>query len=178
MENVETQFHTLSTIDNIGPIALSVLWPAITRLRDSDGGRVTHMVCKLAPTFCPDKGVTARILSAELAKNGINYNTRDNYKKLGTAGVPELMRLLHETKTRRAALDILTAQERTARWPRNWSGRGSTTRMKPSASKPAPHWRRSGRARNDRSPASSTSDTAPGKGRRRSGSTTLGSTDA
>ena len=110
MENVETQFHTLSTIDNIGPIALSVLWPAIARLRDSDGGRVTNMVCKLAPTFCPDKGVAARILSSELVKNGINYNTRDNYKKLGTTGVPELMRLLHETKTRRAALDICTCR--------------------------------------------------------------------
>ena len=109
MENVEMQFHTLSTIDNIGPKALSVLWPAIANLRDSDDGRITNMVCKLAPKFCPDKNVAAQILSAELGKNGINHNTCDNFKQLGTAVVPELMRLLHEPKTRRAALDVLTA---------------------------------------------------------------------
>ena len=108
-EAVHTQYWMLSAIDIIGPSIRSALWPSIYRLRDSPDARVTNMVCSLALTFCPDKSVAARILSAELAKNGINYSTRNNYTKLGTAGVPELMRLLHEPKTRRAALDVLTA---------------------------------------------------------------------
>ena len=99
----------LSAIDTIGPSIRSAVWPAIARLHNSDDGRVTNMVCILAPKFCPDQGVAARILSADLANHGIKFSTRDNFKQLGTAGVPELMRLLHEPKTRRAALDVLTS---------------------------------------------------------------------
>ena len=68
------------------------------------------MVCSLAPKFCPDKTVAVRLLIAELSSlNEANFIFCDAFKRLGTAGVPELMRLLHDPKTRRAALDVLTA---------------------------------------------------------------------
>ncbi len=108
-ESVEMQLHALFAIDIIGPSIRSAVWPAIARLHDSNDGRVRNMVCRLAPKFCPDQGVAARMLSAELAKNGIGHSTHSNFRQLGEAGVAELSRLLHDPKTRRVALKVLTS---------------------------------------------------------------------
>ncbi len=108
-EPYHMQNHMLCAIGTIGPSIRSAVWPAIARLHDSNDDHIRNMVCRLAPKFCPDQGVAARMLTAELAKTGINGNTCGNFKQLRTAGVPELSRLLHDPKTRRVALEVLTS---------------------------------------------------------------------
>ena len=108
-ERFSTQSHMLSAIDTIGPSIRSAVWPAIARLHDSSDARVRNMVCLLVPKFCPDQGVASRVLGAELANHGINFNTRANFKQLGAAGVPELSRLVFDPATRLVALDVLTS---------------------------------------------------------------------
>ena len=53
----------------------------------------------------PQAGAAARMLAAELTRDGADYTLCNAFKELGEASVPELVRMLHEPKTR---LEVLT----------------------------------------------------------------------